>query len=124
VPQSINPDAALDFSYAREVGCTIRQVARAERAEGKISRPRWTDAGGSDSPLAWSCGTENMVILKGHYGGMWSFPAAAPASSHRGSCGQRPLALAHGSQRVQIPSAPAHVGAEFEVPVLHPFPDR
>jgi homoserine dehydrogenase len=26
------------------------------------------------------------------------------------------LALAHGSQRVQIPSAPAHVGAEFEVP--------
>jgi homoserine dehydrogenase len=26
------------------------------------------------------------------------------------------LALAHGSRRVEIPSAPAHVGAEFEVP--------
>jgi len=26
------------------------------------------------------------------------------------------LTLAHGSRRVEIPSAPAHVGAEFEVP--------
>jgi len=117
VPQSITRIAALDFSYAREVGCTIRQVARAERSEGKIAAtvgPMLVDL---HSPLAWSCGTENMVILKGHYGGDVVF-------SGRGAGGHPTavavvsdlVALARGSQRVQIPSVPAHVGVEFEVP--------
>ncbi len=69
------------------------------------------------SPLAWSRGTENMVILSGHYGGDVVFsghgagghPTAVAVVSDL-------LALAHGSRRVEIPSAPARVGAEFEVP--------
>jgi homoserine dehydrogenase len=58
-----------------------------------------------------------MVILKGHYGGDVVF-------SGRGAGGHPTavavvsdlVALARGSQRVQIPSVPAHVGVEFEVP--------
>ena len=69
------------------------------------------------SPLAWSRGTENMVILSGHYGGDVVFsghgagghPTAVAVVSDL-------LALAHGSRRVEIPSAHASVGAEFEVP--------
>jgi homoserine dehydrogenase len=69
------------------------------------------------SPLAWSRGTENMVILTGHYGGDVVFsghgagghPTAVAVVSDL-------LALAHGSRRVEIPSVPASVGAEFEVP--------
>jgi hypothetical protein len=69
------------------------------------------------SPLAWSRGTENMVILTGHYGGDVVFsghgagghPTAVAVVSDL-------LALAHGSRRVEIPSAPARVSAEFEVP--------
>ena len=69
------------------------------------------------SPLAWSRGTENMVILSGHYGGDVVFsghgagghPTAVAVVSDL-------LALAHGSRRVEIPSLPARVGAEFEVP--------
>jgi homoserine dehydrogenase len=69
------------------------------------------------SPLAWSQGTENMVIARGHYGGDVVFsghgagghPTAVAVVSDL-------LALAHGSRRVEIPSAPARVGAEFEVP--------
>ena len=69
------------------------------------------------SPLAWSQGTENMVIVRGHYGGDVVFsghgagghPTAVAVVSDL-------LALAHGSRRVEIPSAPARVGAEFEVP--------
>ena len=69
------------------------------------------------SPLAWSRGTENMVILTGHYGGDVVFsghgagghPTAVAVVSDL-------LALAHGSRRVEIPSAPATVSAEFEVP--------
>ena len=69
------------------------------------------------SPLAWAQGTENMVIVSGHYGGDVVFsghgagghPTAVAVVSDL-------LALAHGSRRVEIPSAPAHVGAEFEMP--------
>jgi homoserine dehydrogenase len=69
------------------------------------------------SPLAWSHGTENMVIFTGRYGGDVVFsghgagghPTAVAVVSDL-------LALAHGSRRVEIPSAPAHVSAEFDVP--------
>jgi homoserine dehydrogenase len=107
----------VDFSYARDLGCTIRQVARAERTQDQLAAtvgPMLVDL---HSPLAWSRGTENMVILTGHYGGDVVF-------SGRGAGGHPTavavvsdlLALAHGSRRVQLPSAPARVGAEFEVP--------
>ena len=57
------------------------------------------------SPLAWSRGTENMVILTGHYGGDVVFsghgagghPTAVAVVSDL-------LALAHGSRRVEIPA--------------------
>jgi len=117
VPQAITAVTAVDFSYARDLGCTIRQVARADRARGELAAtvgPMLVDL---HSPLAWSRGTENMVLLSGHYGGDVVF-------SGRGAGGQPTavavvsdlLALAHGSRRVEIPSAPAEVGAEFEVP--------
>ena len=60
---------AVDFSYARDLGCTIRQVARARSATAQVAAtvgPMLVDL---RSPLAWSRGTENMVILSGHYGG-------------------------------------------------------
>ena len=34
VPQPITSITAVDFSYARELGCTIRQIARADRTGG------------------------------------------------------------------------------------------
>jgi homoserine dehydrogenase len=69
------------------------------------------------SPLSWSCGTENMVILKGHYGGDVVFSGLG-AGGHPTAVAvvSDLLALVHGSQRVRIPSVPAHVEAEFEVP--------
>ena len=58
-----------------------------------------------------------MVIASGHYGGDVVFsghgagghPTAVAVVSDL-------LALAHGSRRVEIPSVPARLGAEFEVP--------
>ena len=117
VPQSITSVSAVDFSYARDLGCTIRQVARAAGVDGTVAAtvgPMLVDL---HSPLAWSRGTENMVILSGHYGGDVVFsghgagghPTAVAVVSDL-------LALAHGSRRVEIPSVPARIGAEFEVP--------
>jgi len=117
VPRPITSITAVDFSYARDLGCTIRQVARAQQVEGQIAAAVGPMLVALRSPLAWSQGTENMVIANGHYGGDVVFsghgagghPTAVAVVSDL-------LALAHGSERVEIPSAPAHVSAEFEVP--------
>ena len=117
VPRSITTVSAVDFSYARDLGCTIRQIARAEKADGTLAATVGPMLVDSRSPLAWSRGTENMVILSGHYGGDVVFsghgagghPTAVAVVSDL-------LALAHGSRRVGIPSALATVAAEFEVP--------
>ncbi|HUX44968.1 MAG TPA: homoserine dehydrogenase [Terracidiphilus sp.] len=117
VPRPITAVKSVDFSYARDLGCTIRQVARAEETDGAVAAtvgPMLVDL---RSPLAWSRGTENMVILTGRYGGDVVFsghgagghPTAVAVVSDL-------LALAHGSRRVAIPSVPAKIGAEFEVP--------
>jgi homoserine dehydrogenase len=116
-PQPITKIAAVDFAYARDLGCTIRQIARADYAEGKIAAtvgPMLVDL---HSPLAWSRGTENMVIFSGKYGGDVVFsghgagghPTAVAVVSDL-------LALAHGSRRVKVPATPARLSAEFEVP--------
>jgi homoserine dehydrogenase len=117
VPQPITSVTAVDFSYARDLNCTIRQVARAEERDGAVAATVGPMLVDRNSPLAWSRGTENMVILTGHYGGDVVFsghgagghPTAVAVASDL-------LALAHGSRRVAIPSVPAKIGAEFEVP--------
>jgi homoserine dehydrogenase len=117
VPRPITEVAAVDFAYARDLGCTIRQVARAELAGGLVAASVGPMLVALRSPLAWSRGTENMVILSGKYGGDVVFsghgagghPTAVAVVSDL-------LALAHGSRRVEIPSTPAAVSGEFEVP--------
>lgn len=112
--RSITEVAAIDFEYARELGCTIRQVSRSEiRGEdvlasvGPMLVPK-------DSPLAWSRGTENTVLAHGQYGGDVVF------SGH--GAGGHPTAvavvsdlvsIAHGSRTVDLPSRKTAVGGEF-----------
>ena len=117
VPQAITSIAAVDFSYARDLGCTIRQIARADLAGNRVSASAGPMLVDKHSPLAWSRGTENMVILNGRYGGNVVFsghgagghPTAVAVVSDL-------LALAHGSRRVELPSARGVVSGEFEVP--------
>jgi len=117
VPQPITSVSAVDFSYARDLNCTIRQVSRAEEVDGEVAATVGPMLIDRNSPMAWSRGTENMVILTGRYGGDVVFsghgagghPTAVAVVSDL-------LALAHGSRRVEIPSVPAKVGGEFEVP--------
>jgi len=117
VPRPITTITPVDFSYARDLGCTIRQVSRAQQSDGSIAAAVGPMLVSQRSPLAWSGGMENMVIASGRYGGDVVF-------SGHGAGGQPTavavvsdlLALAHGSRRVDIPSSPARIGAEFEVP--------
>ncbi|MGB6719369.1 MAG: homoserine dehydrogenase, partial [Terracidiphilus sp.] len=58
VPRPITTVTAVDFSYARDLGCTIRQVARARQADGRIAATVGPMLVAARSPLAWSRGTE------------------------------------------------------------------
>lgn len=115
--RSITDVSAVDFSYARDLNCTIRQIARAEQVGGQLAAVVCPMLVPLSSPLAWSRGTENMVITTGHYGGDVVF------SGH--GAGGHPTAvavvsdlvgLAQGSCRIALPSAPAKVSTELEVP--------
>ena len=71
--QTISHISAIDFAYAKELGCTLRQVSRVQLDEregnttirarvGPMLVPR-------TSPVAWSHGTQNMVVTSGRFGG-------------------------------------------------------
>jgi len=108
---------AIDFSYARDLNCTIRQIARAERVDGQLAatvRPMLIPL---TSPLAWSRGTENMVITTGHYGGDVVFSGHGAGGNPTAVAVVSDLVgLAQGSCRIAIPSTPAKVSTELEVP--------
>jgi homoserine dehydrogenase len=118
---SIVPIAAIDFAYAHELKCTIRQISRAQLSAD--------DGGGLhvqatvgpmlvplDSPFAWSRGTENMVIVTGKYGGDTVFsghgagghPTAVAVVSDL-------MAIAHGSRPVAIESRKATVSGDLSL---------
>jgi homoserine dehydrogenase len=117
IPAAITGVSAIDFTYARELGCTIRQIARADKANGVLSASVGPTLVGLRSPLAWSRGTENMVVLTGKYGGDVVFsghgagghPTAVAVVSDL-------LSLAAGSRRVQLPTEKAQIGGELETP--------
>jgi homoserine dehydrogenase len=112
--RSITEVAAIDFEYARELNCTIRQISRAELRDGDVLASVGPMLVPKDSPLAWSRGTENTVLVCGRYGGDVVF------SGH--GAGGHPTAvavvsdlvnIAHGSRKVELPSRKTAIGGEF-----------
>jgi homoserine dehydrogenase len=125
---SIVPIAAIDFAYAHELKCTIRQISRAQLVSEPDPRSQTRDLGHpmkvqatvgpmlvpQASPFAWSRGTENMVIVSGKYGGDTVFsghgagghPTAVAVVSDL-------LAIAHGSKAPGIASQKATVSGDL-----------
>jgi homoserine dehydrogenase len=119
--QSIRAISAIDFAYASELGCTIRQVSqsRLERSPGgaivqarvaPMLVPR-------TSPLAWSHSTQNMVVTTGTFGGDVVFsghgaggnPTAVAVVSDL-------LAVVHNSASVELPVRRRDVSSEVLAP--------
>lgn len=72
--RSIAAVDGVDFRYARRLGCTIRQIAWAERNGDRTLRagvgPTLVPL---DSPLAAVNGSENLVTIHGRFGGETTF---------------------------------------------------
>ena len=67
--QTISAITDVDFAYAKELGCTVRQVSRAELADGVVSASVGPMLVPKSSPIAWSRGTQNMLVTSGRFGG-------------------------------------------------------
>ena len=115
--QSIASIAAIDFQYARELGCTIRQVSRAQIEDEVVHARVAPMLVPISSPMAWSHGTQNMVVTTGQFGGDVVFsghgaggnPTAVAVVSDL-------LAVAHGSEIVSLPVQGRQVVGEFLAP--------
>lgn len=115
--QTMRTIAAIDFQYARELGCTVRQVAQAELRNGVLHARVGPMLVPKTSPIAWSHGTQNMVVTTGQYGG------DVVISGH--GAGGNPtavaivsdlLAVVHGSSSVALPVRKRAVTGEFMAP--------
>jgi len=67
--RSIREIAHIDFEYAHELGCTIRQVSRAELRDGQFLASVEPALVPLDSPLASVSGGQNSIISTGEFGG-------------------------------------------------------
>ncbi|HLV86876.1 MAG TPA: homoserine dehydrogenase [Candidatus Sulfotelmatobacter sp.] len=81
VPESVRARTiraidAVDFDYAAELGCTIRQISRADLKEGKL----FADVGPclvpANSPFGRVQRNLNLVLTSGQYGGDMAFLGA------------------------------------------------
>ena len=64
---------SIDFLYARDLGCTIRQVARAQFDGRKLFSSVEPALVPRDSSLAQVQGNQNVVVASGKYGGNTAF---------------------------------------------------
>lgn len=115
--QTISTIEAIDFTYAKELNCTIRQVSRAQ-VEGSVVHARVAPMlVPLSSPMAWSHGTQNMVVVSGKFGGDVVFsghgaggePTAVAVVSDL-------LAVAQDCKAVQLPVRKRQVTGEFMAP--------
>jgi homoserine dehydrogenase len=115
--RTIRDVSAIDFAYAKDLNCTIRQIARAEVRDQELLATVGPMLVSRSSPLSWSRGTENMVISGGQYGGETVFSGhGAGGNPTAVAVISDVLAIAHGGCPVTITSTRARVDSDLTVP--------
>jgi homoserine dehydrogenase len=112
--RSISTIEAVDFVYAKQLGCTIRQISWAELDDSDSESPKLLASVqpalvGLSSPLARVQGAQNLVMSTGRFGGETVF------GGH--GAGGNPTAVAIVSDLVAIARAPRGLPLEFEMSV-------
>lgn len=120
--RTIRPLDAVDFDYAAELGCTIRQISRADLKDSTL----FADVGPclvrSDSPFGRVQRNLNLVLTSGKYGGDMAFlgagaggdPTAVAVVSDLMFVAQG-IAAGGGKTAASSVSTPA-VSSDFETP--------
>ena len=115
--QTISHVSATDFAYAKELGCTVRQVSRAQLEGDKVSARVGPMLVPLTSPIAWSHGTQNMVVTSGRFGGDVVFSGHG-AGGHPTAVAVMSdvLAIAEGSVGVRLPAKKVAVSGDLVAP--------
>jgi homoserine dehydrogenase len=115
--QTIANIDAVDFAYAKELGATIRQVSRAQlEGDGMYARvaPMLVPL---SSPMAWSHGTQNMVVSTGTFGGDVVFSGhGAGGDATAVAVLSDVLAVAQGARSVSLPAVAKRVQSDSVAP--------
>jgi len=110
--RSIRPIESVDFEYARELGCTIRQVARASAEDSgavfAAVRPALVPL---TSGFGRCEGSQNLVTVRGVFGGETSFSGFGAGGS--------PTAVAVVSDVISVSAASAHPQVPSAAPVAN-----
>jgi homoserine dehydrogenase len=116
--QTIAEIDAIDFAYAKELGCTIRQVSKAQALSGDAMYARVAPMlVPLDSPMAWSKGTQNMVVSTGRFGGDVVFSGhGAGGEATAVAVVSDLVAVAQGSRAVRLPVTPKTVTGDSVAP--------
>jgi homoserine dehydrogenase len=69
VARTISAIDTVDFEYANQLGCTIRQISQAELKDGQLFAAVQPALVELSSPLARVEGSQNLVMATGVYGG-------------------------------------------------------
>jgi homoserine dehydrogenase len=122
--RSVRPIDAVDFAYARRLGCTIRQVARSEMGETEDTLIAWVGPAlvETDSPLARVNASQNLVVALGAFGGETGYsgfgagggPTAVAVVSDLLAIADRESGGA--SHSPAPPALPVHVTDRFPAP--------
>jgi len=115
--QSISVVSAIDFHYARELDCTIRQISRAQLDGATVHARVAPMLVPINSPMAWSHSTQNMVVTSGDFGGDVVFSGHG-AGGHPTAVAivSDMLAVAQGCGTVRLPVRRRQVTGEFFAP--------
>jgi homoserine dehydrogenase len=116
--QTIAEIDAVDFAYAKELGCTIRQVSKAQLLEGDGCYARVAPMlVPMQSPMAWSHGTQNMVVSTGRLGGDVVFSGhGAGGDATAVAVMSDLLAVAQGARPVSLPVRERRVTGDSVAP--------
>jgi len=117
--RSIRPIQPVDFEYAHQLKCTIRQISRAESKADALAASVAPALVGLHSPLAGVQGGQNLVVATGVSGGDIVFSGAGAGGNPTAvAVVSDLLALSHltsGPAEGETPKAkhPRHVTADF-----------
>ena len=115
--QTIADIDAVDFAYAKELGCTIRQVSRAQVQENGMYARVAPMLVPLQSPMAWSHGTQNMVVSTGAMGGDVVFSGhGAGGDATAVAVMSDLLAVAQGARCVSLPTVAKAVTGDSVAP--------
>ena len=108
---------AVDFAYAKELNCTIRQVSRADAAGDVVNARVGPMLVPKISPIAWSHGTQNMVVVKGRFNGDVVFSGhGAGGDATAVAVVSDLIAVAQGATSIKLPVSPKRVNSDTVAP--------